>query len=121
MTPERAARRLTDLLRSERDAAAAGDLAHLAALAPDKARLAEHVEAGLAEGAFDAHPALLRGLAEALREGEPLLLAALQGVRAARESLDARAAARAAPLRTYGRDGAAAALDGGPTGPVRRA
>lgn len=120
MSPERAARRLAELLRAERDAAAGGDLARLAALAPEKARLAERVEAGLAAGA-SLDPAPLRALAEALREGEPLLRAALDGVRAARAGVEAGRAAREAPLRTYGPDGAAQAIARGPSGPVRRA
>ena len=121
MTPERAARRLTDLLAAERAAAAAGDLDRLAALAPEKARLAQSVEAGLAAGAFGtgAGEAALRRLAGALGEAEPLLRAALEGVRAARGRVEARREAREAPFRTYGRDGAAGAM-ARPAGPVRR-
>ena len=124
MTPERAARRLAALLAEERAAAGAGDLDRLARMAPEKERLAAAVEDGLAAGAFDPGSGsgeTLRRLAEALGEAEPLLRAALDGVRAARRGLDARREASRAPFRTYGRDGSTGAIATGPAGPVRRA
>ena len=121
MSPERAARRLTRLLGEEREAAARGDLSRLAAMAPAKERLAAAVEAGLAAGVFDPRDGALARLAATLREGEPMLRAALDGVRSARGSLEARRLAGAAPLRTYGRDGRMGAIGAGPSGPVRRA
>ena len=126
MTPGRAARRLTALLAEERAAAAAGDLDRLAGMAPEKERLAAAVEAGLAAGHFDPEPGAgpnetLRRLARALGEAEPLLRAALEGVRGAQQRLDARREARRAPFRTYGRDGTAGAIGAAPAGPVRRA
>ncbi len=124
MTPVRAARRLVALLADERDAASAGEIDRLARMAPEKERLAAAVEAGLAAGAFGPGPGsgeTLRRLKEALGETEPLLRAALGGVRAARLTLDARREARDAPFRTYGRDGTAGAIGAGTAGPVHRA
>ena len=114
MTPERAARRLTDLLAAERAAAARGDLDRLAALAPEKERLGVRVEEGLASGALDA--ATAERLSEALAQSAPLLRAALEGVRAARGRMDARREASRTPFRTYGPDGI-----GGPDGARPRA
>ena len=112
MTPERAARRLTDLLGREREAAARGDLDALAALAEEKTDLARRIETGLARGAFggEAGAAALRRLSEALEAGEPMIRAALQGIRAARGRIDAARQAADAPFRTYGRDGSAGSI-----------
>lgn len=122
MTPERAARRLTQLLADERAAAAKGDLARLSGLAEEKADLARHVEAGLARGAFakGAGAAALTRLSEALRDTEPMIRAVLQGVRAARGRIEARRRAAQTPFRTYGRDGAADPIAPAAK-PVRRA
>jgi hypothetical protein len=108
MTPERAARRLTDLLAREREAAQAGDLAALSALAEEKAALSRQVEEGLARGAYETGAAAvaLRRLSEALREGEALIRAVLEGVRSARGRIEAARRAADPPMRTYGPDGA---------------
>ena len=122
MTPERAARRLTQLLADERAAAAKGDLDHLSGLAEEKADLARRVEAGLARGAFarGAGAAALGRLSDALRDTEPMIRAVLQGVRAARGRIEARRRAAEKPFRTYDRDGAAGSI--APSSkPVRRA
>ena len=112
MSAERAARRMIGLLARERAAARAADLAALVGLAAEKERLAAAIEAGP-----ELSEATLRRLAAALEETAPLLGASLDGIRAAR----ARIEARAAPFRTYGPDGSAGAMDARPAGPVRRA
>lgn len=116
MSPERAARRMIALLEAERLAAGRGDLADLAAMAAHKERLAAVIEAEDG-GAPAIAPDTLKALRAALERTAPLLEAVVEGMRSAR----ARAAERAAPLRTYGRDGRAGAVTGAARGPVRRA
>lgn len=122
MSPERAARRLTDLLAREREAAARGDLDALAGMTREKTDLAGRVEAGLAQDAF-ATPSgaeALARLSAALGDTEPMIRAVLEGVRSARGRIDARRRAAEAPFRTYGPDGAAGAIAAA-RGPGRRA
>ena len=116
MSPERAARRMLDLLSVERRAARAGDVERLMGLAGEKERLAAAIEAGVETGARPSE-ATMRRLSAALDETQPLLKASLDGIRAARERLEARDA----PFRTYGPDGTTGTIDTRPPGPVRRA
>ena len=118
MTPDRAARRLTELLAAERAAAERGDLDRLAALAPEKERLSVWVEEALAAGALGRAEA--ERLAAALDRSAPILRATLEGVRSARHRLRAADEARRAPFRTYGPDGRTGPI-GRPAGPSRRA
>ncbi|HBG98193.1 MAG: hypothetical protein JKP98_01625 [Rhodobacteraceae bacterium] len=91
---------LDALLDRERRALRAGDVAALAALADDKARLAEAL-ADLPPDRMDS--AALGRLRAAARHNDRMLAAALSGLRTARAKLDA--ARRGGVMETYDQGG----------------